>query len=803
MLLKMHAPFRSLKLSCFLFIFILGSVDAQNDSKILKAFNDYTEMPREVAYLHLNKSIYIKGEDIGFTAYVFDKKTKTKSSITTNLYVSIEDENEKIIQKKLLNLKNGITSNVFEIDTSFTSGYYTIKAYTNWMRNFDEQNYFIETIRIIDPKVEQYLETTFIKNEIDAQFLPESGHLVDQINNTVGVVLKDDKGYGLPNARGKVYDNQNNLVSEFEVNHLGIGKFPLLAQYGNQYTIKVSYLNKAYSFDLNATVELNGFTLSAVEFKNKALITLTTNKESLKYLNDKPYKLTLHNGSAINEIVVNFKDATSIIKSYNLAEIATGINIFTLFNENDQPVAERLFFNYKGLDTFKSKDVTAKTVNDSINLKFKLSNVEPGQFNTLSVSILPAETESYKKHNNILSYNLLQPYIKGHIEDAKYYFTEISDKTKFDMNNLLLTQGWSCYDWDVILKSPPILRFPFEQGITVTANVNSEKNKFNETYMVSGPNSQEPNFFKLGADQNSFIVEHVFLSEKDSIYISKLTRKGDLTTPKLYLQASPSLIPKLNETVSVLKPKNNYNSVASLNSNIASKSSINDLQQLEEVVVIAEKEKDGIRVQELSRGKFGNVKVITEDDRKNFFTFVDYIRQKGVIVAEGRSQVTFNTGRSISINSPLNMDIFIDDAYFGTSIPPRLILMNNVDHVEINKTGLGSGIGQGFKGSGGILRIYTNTKIVNKTSTGKKGKAYSVPLKFAPDKKFYVPKYQYYNDDFYKDYGTIDWKPEIKSDKDGNFSITIDKPSVPLTLFIEGIVNGKSYVYEQKTITLD
>lgn len=147
------------------------------------------------------------------------------------------------------------------------------------------------------------------------------------------------------------------------------------------------------------------------------------------------------------------------------------------------------------------------------------------------------------------------------------------------------------------------------------------------------------------------------------------------------------------------------------------------------------------------------------------------------------------------------MDIFIDDAWVGKSFQSKWPMIK-VDYVEINKTGIDA-VGGGLRGAGGIIKIYTNPKTIDKKNNGKKGQAYSIPLKFASKKTFYVPKYQYYNDDFYKYYGTIDWKPEIKSDKEGHFNITINKPGIPFTLIIEGIVNDGSYIYEEKTMSLN
>ena len=132
----------------FAFLFILliqfstTSQDLFKDKKIDIAFIKYSERPRETAYVHLNKSTYITNEDLGFTAYVFHKNDKKLSLLTKNLYVVIRDKNNKTVKEKLLKVENGITHNIFKIDSLFASGNYKFFAYTNWMKNFKEQNFF-------------------------------------------------------------------------------------------------------------------------------------------------------------------------------------------------------------------------------------------------------------------------------------------------------------------------------------------------------------------------------------------------------------------------------------------------------------------------------------------------------------------------------------------------------------------------------------------------------------------------------------------------------------------------------------
>ena len=98
--------YKTLTTFCVSFLIIV-SVSAQNNSatdSIISSFENYSDLPREVAYVHLNKSTYVKGEAIGFSAYVLDKDTKTPSALTTNLYCTISDSNNTTIKQKLIHI---------------------------------------------------------------------------------------------------------------------------------------------------------------------------------------------------------------------------------------------------------------------------------------------------------------------------------------------------------------------------------------------------------------------------------------------------------------------------------------------------------------------------------------------------------------------------------------------------------------------------------------------------------------------------------------------------------------------------
>lgn len=820
----MNIPRPINKLFLFVLMILTGSLAVgQND--VLPTYQNYTEDAREVAYLHLNKSTYVKGEAIGFTAYVFDKKDKKPSNLTTNLYVSIEDKNDKTIAKKLIRIMDGVGSNTFVVDSTFTSGYYTIKAYTNWMLNFTEQNHYVESIRIIDPESEKYIEKETTANQLDAQFLPESGHLLHGVMNTVGVVVKDNLGYGVPNIEGTVFGKNDEVLTAFKTNKLGIGKFPLFAEINTDYRIKLNYGNKDFNFNLNQRTEKKGVIISLNRNKSKVFVSIVTNTESLDLIKNKGYSLLWHNGDKSTLMDVNFTDNATVTIGIELASASPGVNILTLFNEKNQPIAERLFFNYEGINMLKSNEISASKTKDSVAVALNFKNIDADALSNISISVLPEETKSYNKHHNIVSYLYLQPYINGEIEQAKYYFTDIDAKKQFELDNLLITQGWSSYNWNTLFNAPERLNYTFEQGIRYKVNINSQSNEPTSSYLMHAVGETDPQVFNVNKNDKSFMIDNVFPMENDRLYLSKVKSNDVLESAKLYVQSFPNAIPKLSAKSVYLNPKFDYNISTSLNNAIQFEK-LNDMQQLAEITVSTRVSKTKTRIQKLGEHKYGKIKIVEEADRMSFGTLTDYLHFLGLTVDESdggfalflgysglKNNSTANYGASggrpssssSSADNMINnevkirpMTVFLDDIQLVDQSMLNQYPLNNVDYVEINRTGMGNGA----RGASGVVKIYSyyGSDLQDNRKTGL---GVDLPLAFSVEKKFYVPKYQYYTDDFYKQYGTVDWKPKLIPDANGNIKFSIAKPKVPVTLYIEGIVNDGSVIYEEKTILLD
>jgi hypothetical protein len=683
-----------------------------------------------------------------------------------------------------------------------------VKAYTNWMRNFNEPNYFTESIRVIDPETEKYIEKTLVSNDIDAQFLPENGHLLNNVENIVGVIIKDRNGNGLDAAIGEAVDKNGKVITTFKTNPFGISRFPLIPRFGNSYFINVNHRDKTYKFQLTEVIKKQGIILSLKRFKEKILVSAITNDDTFESIKNKRYTLLLHNGNDYDLMDIYFTDEPIVTKVLELGN-NPGINILTLFDPNDIPIAERLTFNYDGINIISTKGSSPSITQelDSVRIALNFKPLDTLNTHNISISVLPQETQSYKRSHNILSYNFLYPYLNGRVENAKYYFTDITDKKKYELDNLLLTQGWSSYDWNYIFNNEIDIIHDYEQGIILKANyISSNTNESGQ------PNDlmyyfDDKGFFIAEADINSqsYIIKNLYPEESQTIKLSEVTNSKGLKPANLYTQFFPREIPNFKTKVIVdIKPTSKIEPESVYTSNVVFDNS-EKVEKLDEVVVKSSPWQEKLkRRAELSKGRYGRISVVSEDDEKQFFSLWNYLSFKAWLLLDpdvfGPNGPRNNLGiiDDMGMQSPGSVNFFLNDVLLLDLSILDPILIEDVDFIEVNRFGLG----EGMRSPRGAIKIYTKDPARSKAPKNIT-KSYEFPLTFNKRKKFYTPKYRYYNDDFYKQFGVIDWKPNLTLDANGQLTFKIAQPQVPITLFIEGITNDGTFIFEEKSLSLN
>lgn len=779
---------------CIFCLFSLNSGIAQNTIDLSSSYDNYINLPREVAYAHLNKSLYVKGETLGFSVYVFDKNTKNPSKQTTNVYAVISDKDNKPVKEQMIWAKDGKASGIFYVDSLFTTGNYTFKAYTNWMRNFDEQNYYVQNIKIVDPS-ELDTDTKVISSTIDAQFLPEGGYLVTNTENNIGVVIKDAKGFGIPNISGNIIDQNDNLITEFKTNEMGIGKFSFHHERTNRYKVNLDFRNRIQSFDLEIG-QTKGINMMLNELRSKVMLTLNTNAQTLPIITGKPYTLMIHNGFKSSTNSLAFSDALSITLAIEKENLEPGLNIFTVFNEKNQPILERLYFNFDGIETLTVSDPYFREDADSLAIQIPIKGLETNETAKISVSILPADTKSYNAHHNIVSYVMLQPYVKGYIENARHYFTDITPKKKFDLDNLLLTQGWSSYNWSNIFNNPPKQLYDFEQGLSFKATSNKHKGK--GKFILHTTKNHDAQAYVLEEGETTFGDKGFIIEDEDMLEFTEIIDETKMKKANLSIQVSPIKIPSIRPKLDLFKFREQTRFEANT-SDIVFDQSWEKVEQLDEVVIKADLEKK--RFDKLSR-KYsgGRIDIFDDEQRANTIDFATYLNGQGYQTSQnfGRLQIVrWRQGAPVSPLIYWNGQRVLDfDVFFNFD-------MKDIDYIAIDLTNKQYDAAQ--PSVAGSIHIKTDPNLRFKNDQRLKfNQKIGLPLTFTSPKKYYTPKYVYYNTEFFRDYGVIDWIPNAQLDASNNLSLKfLDTNTKEINVFIEGTTSKGKLISEEKLISID
>ncbi|TXD85583.1 hypothetical protein ESY86_02990 [Subsaximicrobium wynnwilliamsii] len=788
------------QISFFIFLSstpFLAVSQEQADAYLFNSFKNYTKLPREVAFSHLNKSTLITGETLGFTVYIFDKYFKKPSAVTTNLYCSIENQSGDIIKKSLLLVKNGVAHGSFEIDSLFKSGNFVFKSYTNWMKNFEEQNFYVQNIKVINPEDHDPKSDLKLRDKIDAQFLPEGGHFIANIENSMGVVVKNNLGYGIPNLAGMIYDNNGTEITNFKTNAFGLAKFNITPTDQTRYTVR--FENSANEEVMLNPAEAKGLSLKLTDLNDRIAVSLKTNTSTLAEIKQKLFKLSIHNGNQLKVIDVKFEDRLEVLKLIRYEDLYKGINILTVFNEKNQPLLERLFFKYNGIDLIRPSAVKLKKERDSVSITIPFETaIDTSKFNNLSVSVLPAKTKSYNVHQNIISKTYLQPYVQGFVENAMYYFTKIDLQKKSELDLLLVTQGWSSYDWTTVFNKAPENRFAFESGIEFIANIqNSKAVKIVVHPMINSSTIM----LDIEPDQENFEVKGLYPEDAEPIRIGAFNKRNKTISSNLYLQFSPSKIPTLDKDIKSF-PTTNIVPFDNTRSEINLMASAQNPEILDEVLITAKVEEE--RLEKISRRHKGRADIFDDIQRYAYPDFASYINSKGFVVNQDANNFYITVPRAITLQDeiePRTPLVYLDNLLLYDFDILLNFDMTAVDYIIIDK----SGLGEGMRGAAGVIKIFTDPllRIIN-TDADNVSQLIDIPLTFTSPKTFYSPKYTNYKSDFYQSYGVIDWKPNLKVDHNGNASFKIfDTGNENLKLFIEGTANDGSFISEELTIDMN
>jgi hypothetical protein len=437
-------------------------------------------------YLHFNKNSYVAGEEMWFNAYLLDAVNHLPDTAQTNIYVDLISSGGVLMERRVLLAANGTAEGDISLPLTLPDGNYYIRAYTNWMRNFDEDFFFkryfyIENNRYDDiiPRSEVRSNRRFNRDlgrkaaEFEFAFFPEGGEMIGNVTNRVAFKAADALGRGV-DAKGVVVDGNGNELVRFETIYAGMGSFELLPEPGSVYHARVSINGqRARTFELPAA-RRDGVAIRVERENNEILLNLSSGLSPGDHgFIDKVVLIAHTRGEVKYSETIQLVNGSAGI-SISEERFPAGITHFTVFSENHVPLAGRLVFVDRD-DGFIFTPRVRKIEQDGeeyyalqLNVSDPDGNPVEGRF---SMSVLTGNFDPPGTSANIISNVLLSSDLKGVIENPQHYFDHEKD-LKTGLDHLMMIHGWRRFSWTSVLAGelPRLIHEP-SSSITVAGRL--------------------------------------------------------------------------------------------------------------------------------------------------------------------------------------------------------------------------------------------------------------------------------------------------------------------------------------------
>lgn len=302
---------------------------------------------------------------------------------------------------------------------------------------------------------------------IDVQFMPEGGNMIAGLLNKIALKAIGEDGMGI-NVSGIIVDSKNREVGEFKSAHNGMGNFRMVPLSNEVYRAQVKYGGNIKTVTLPRVNEKGiGFRIDNISKADTINIYITTTADIAAQ--NKTYTLLSQ-----AKDTVYFGTAFSLNKGYyNVSlpksKFATGIVNFTIIDEAGTPVNERKIFIDRH-DRLTVSPVAHKLIyqpKDSVAIAVTVLNPDgtPARNSAFTAAVTDdAQVKTAAYGSNILSSMLLASELKGNIEEPGWYFAGNNVETIPALDDLLLTQGWTGFNWDNLTQPIKEPRFLPETG---------------------------------------------------------------------------------------------------------------------------------------------------------------------------------------------------------------------------------------------------------------------------------------------------------------------------------------------------
>jgi hypothetical protein len=451
----------------FIRLFVLSGQSTNQD--ITKLFTDYnTDHLQEKIYVHLDRADHLTGEILWFKLYCVDGTMHRALDLSKIAYVEIVDgENKPLLQAKV-ELSDGIGMGSFYVPATLSTGTYLFRAYTSWMKNLGADFFFQQRITIVNTLKTNEGPSSSSVSAMEIKFYPEGGQLIEGIPARVAFQVLNSKGKGI-DCSGAIVNQAKDTIARFKTLKFGIGSFLFTPQPGDQYSVIIKGSKYQATKSELPPIQKAGYSLMVRDtLQGKIKVTVYGRGVPLFA------QLFIHTRQSIKVTESAHGIKNSITFLIDKSKLGEGISHFTVFDANNKPVCERLYFK-KPVTLF---NLVAETDQKEYAIRRKVQvNIrsDAGQAGELSVSIFRADSTS---NENIVNNLLLTSELAGSIEAPWYYFSDDASVEQAT-DNLMLTHGWRRFKWGNVLTENiyPIQNLPEVRGHLIQGKIVDDTGK--------------------------------------------------------------------------------------------------------------------------------------------------------------------------------------------------------------------------------------------------------------------------------------------------------------------------------------
>ena len=359
------------------------------------------------------------------------------------IQVDLIDEDNTIIASRKHKLIEGQGEGNVIIPNDLPEWKYQLRAYTNWMRNFDDNFFFTKTIQLLNTKKKTNTQLR-ADNKIDVQFFPEGGYAVNGLNGKITFKAIGSDGYSRE-VKGIIKNSKGETVVPINTIYQGMGFFTLNPQPNETYS---AVLDDGSIHKLPET-QNEGY---SILIDNLDANNIKVKVQASNVLRSKPFYII---GTINNEKYYQGKFAFNAQSVFNFEipknKFPSGVMTLTLFDEQMRPWSERPVFVNNNEELIIQAELEDFNFGkrEKVKLKVNLKDVYGTPLSTnFSIAITDAD-RVYKNSfgTNILTHLLLESNLKGHIENPGYFFSDNKRSTRAKLDLVMLTHGWRKYNW--------------------------------------------------------------------------------------------------------------------------------------------------------------------------------------------------------------------------------------------------------------------------------------------------------------------------------------------------------------------